>query len=369
MKQIGERNIALDVIRCVAMFCVNAVHYFSYQGLYWVPVEGMRMFWLMVVRNGLMVCVPLFLLLSGYLMGSKTVSRKHYLGVFRTYGIYVLASLVTIVGYHIFNIVYMKERVSITGQLLGIFSFTTIPYSWYVEMYIGLFLLIPFLNILYQNVPTKKGKQLLIAVLLFLTAAPSVLNVHNFRDAGWWLMPSSSEEYNALVPSFWVDLYPISYYFIGCYLREYPVKMRKRTNLLLILAATLVSGGFTYYRSYGGNFIWGIWQDMESLFIVAQGVLVFIFLVQRDYSRLGARTRKLLAKVSGLSLGAYLTSWIWEQYVYSYIPWHGTPLTEWHGFLLVPMVFVGSVVTSGVITWGYDFCAARVKAVREKSRK
>ena len=34
-------------------------------------------------------------------------------------------------------------------------------YSWYVNMYIGLFILIPFLNTIWQNLKTEKQKKYL----------------------------------------------------------------------------------------------------------------------------------------------------------------------------------------------------------------
>lgn len=369
MKQISARNPAIDIIRCIALFCVNAVHFFTYEGLYWRPVSGMDMYLSILIRTALMVCVPLFIMLSGYLTRTKPLSRKYYAGIFKTVWIYFLASLVTIVAYHIFNILFFRERVSITEQFLGIFSFTTIPYAWYVEMYIGLFCLIPFLNILYNNLPSQKAKQFLILVLLFLTAVPSILNIHNLRDFSWWLMPSSSEKYHALVPSFWVDLYPVTYYYIGCYLSEYPIKVRKRTNILLFVFVTVIAGTFNYYRSYGANFVWGIWQDVESPLFGAQAVLVFIFLSQRNYDFLGVRARTFLAKVSGWCFGGYLLSWIWEQYIYNILPSFGITLKYRHAFLLVPMVYICSLATSAVLNGVYGFFHSRFQALRAAQTK
>lgn len=40
-----------------------------------------------------MICVPLFLILTGFLMNKKVVSRKYYSGLKKTYITYVLASI------------------------------------------------------------------------------------------------------------------------------------------------------------------------------------------------------------------------------------------------------------------------------------
>lgn len=358
MKQVSARNPAMDVVRCFALLCVNAVHFFGYTDLYWKPTEGIDMWFYTVIRTGLMICVPLFIILSGYLSGKKELSKGYYKGILKTFLMYVLASLFTIAAYYVFCGIFYRERESITGQLLGIFSFTTIPYAWYMEMYFGLFLLIPFLNILFNHLPGQKEKQFLLLVLVVMTALPSVVNVYNLRDAAWWKMPSSSEQYNPLLPAFWVDLYPVTYYYIGCYLREYPVKMKKRTNILLFALVMIVGGTYTFYRSYGSNFVWGIWQDIESLFFMAEAVLAFIFLAQRDYRFLGARARSLLAKASGLCFGGYLVSWIVQEYVYMIPLQFDVQVRYWQGPLLVPVVYVVSLAISAGLNGIYGALAS-----------
>ena len=36
-------------------------------------------------------------------------------------------------------------------------------------------------------------------------------------------------KYN-LIPDWWINIYPLTYYFIGCYLKEYQIKMKKHNN-------------------------------------------------------------------------------------------------------------------------------------------
>jgi hypothetical protein len=46
---------------------VAGVHFFSRIGYYYVPLTGPRMYLMTLLRTAFTVCVPLFLLLSGYL--------------------------------------------------------------------------------------------------------------------------------------------------------------------------------------------------------------------------------------------------------------------------------------------------------------
>lgn len=141
MKQYEKRNINLDLIRCVAVLCVISVHFFLNNGFYNEIVQGKAMCLMTIMRTSFMVCVPLFLLLTGYLMNHKVLSRRYYLGIIKVLGTYVLASIACI----LVNIFYHQQEISFKQAVLSIFDFTGARYSWYIEMYIGLFLLIPFL--------------------------------------------------------------------------------------------------------------------------------------------------------------------------------------------------------------------------------
>ena len=96
-------------------------------------------------------------------------------------------------------------------------------------MYIGLFLLIPFLNIIYNNLKSQKHKQILVWTLFCLTILPSMFNIFNFETSHWWAVPSSSDIFSKIVPAWWINFYPITYYFVGCYLREYGLKIKTKT--------------------------------------------------------------------------------------------------------------------------------------------
>ncbi len=93
MKRIKKRNVALDVIRITALYCVISVHFFLNNGFYTQPVVGTRMYIMTILRTMFIVCVPLFIMLTGYLMNKKELSIRYYFGITKTIGIYLLAGL------------------------------------------------------------------------------------------------------------------------------------------------------------------------------------------------------------------------------------------------------------------------------------
>lgn len=352
------RNIGLDVIRCIALLCVISVHFFLNSGFYDEVVTGFSMYTMVLIRNSFMICVPLFMLLTGYLIRNTDISRKYFFKIERVLSIYILSSIACAIYKMCQKDSFSAVLRSFLGAVIGLFSFETAPYSWYIEMYFGLFLLIPFLNIAYSGLQTQKEKKCLIAVLLFLTALPSVVNIFCLAGIHWWLFPSSADNYYNIIPQWWTDIYPITYFYIGRYLREYPLKLQPKTKLLLLILSGGVAGTFNFYRSYGSTFIWGPWQDYGSLFILIQATLLFSLFADLDYSHFSPFFCRILAVISDVSLGAYLVSWIFDQAFYPVLTGSISSMTSrlpWF-LVIVPAVFVCSVSLSWILNQVYLFC-------------
>lgn len=345
---VQKRNPAVDIIRCLAFFCVVSVHFFLNNGYYLQTVEGTRMFVMTVMRSFFIVCVPLFIMLSGYLMRKKELSKKYYTKVFKVVVTYILASILCL----LYSVIFLQEELTFKDMVLKILNFTADPYAWYIEMYLGLFLIIPFLNLLYNNIRTQKWKLGLIAVLLVLTSLPTLINVYNFSSVEWWAMPSSSFETSKLIPAWWTEFYPITYYFIGCYLSEYGLKIKGWLNVVLIVLGAVISGVYEYWRSYKSVFVWGAWNHYNSLFVVVISVLVFALFINLRYDKYPEKAGRFFGKISELCLGGYLLSWIFDSIFYPVLN-QKVPLVQdrlEYYFVIVPLIVVLSLVLSYIVS-------------------
>ena len=92
-------------------------------------------------------------------------------------------------------------------------------------MWIGLFLLTPFLNLLYKAIPDQKQKLILVGTLYIMTALPDLLNRYGVH----------------LVPGFWQQCFPLTFYFIGAYIHEYKPTIRKGWAWMIILGICLIN--------------------------------------------------------------------------------------------------------------------------------
>ena len=311
-KTSKNRNPACDIIRIFAFLSVISVHFFMNSGFYSVPIDGARLYFMTVARCFFMVCVPLFLILTGYLMCNKKLEKGYYGKIGKTLFVYVCASILCI----LFKKHYLLQEWDMRDAIEGTLGFTGASYSWYIEMYIGLFLIIPFLNGAYHSLESKKQKLILLGTMLFMTALPSVVNIFVFDSYAFWVQPVKEWEYTKIIPSFFTVLYPVTYYFLGCFIREFKPKLNAHLNAFLIIVLAFAFGSFNFYRSRGAYFVSGIWQEWGALPNVIMTVLVFIFLLNLPSDRLPNPIKTALSHISDLTLGGYLLSYIFDQYFY-----------------------------------------------------
>ena len=327
---IGKRTASLDIARLSALFCVISLHFFLYNGFYGEPCTGWKMYLLTLLRCSFMVCIPLFLLLTGYLLGGRRFTKKHYLGIDKTLGVYLLCAVICVVMKK-----YYFEMPEVTW--FNVFDFTGCTYGWYVEMYLGLYLMIPLLNLIWEGLPEKRQRQALVLGSVAVTLLPSVVNVYDWTTPGALADPSLAQRYYQLIPRYWTSLYPITYYFIGRYLRDYPVTIKKSVNAAAFALSLAVFGSFAFYQSGTGVFSSGTWQNWESLLLLPCGVLLFLFFVNLNTARLGCLPREVLGTLSDVSFGAYLLSCLFDKMFYDRLNEIG--LTFFDRLKYYPIVF------------------------------
>ena len=338
----------MDLIRCLCIIFVVAEHFFKHSNFYDYTVTGTSMIFMVMCRCLCMVCVPLYLMLSGYFQGKKTLSRSYYKGLIPLIVVYLMVSFLTM-G---LEALISPETFSLKEALWGILSFSTANYAWYVEMYIGLFLLIPFLNGMYHSIRGKKKKTCFIWTLLVLAIIPGVLNSWNLTSLDWWKHPGSSAEFTQIFPEYWIFLIPLVYYFLGMYLKEYPLKLKALPNFLLIVAVLALQTAINYYRSYGYVFQVGFWSDYGALPITVLGVLLFSFFQNRDYSFMGQKARRFFAYCSTLVYGAYLCSGLVDLVAY---PILDMILPRFHiRFRFYPLIVLVIVTGSLILSAGVN---------------
>ncbi len=304
-----------------------------------------------VIRNSLLACIPLFLMLTGYLCSQKKVSAAYFKGILPLLTTYVLVCVMLLLR----RVLLHHREMTLWEAIIRILAIDDGPieYAWYVEMYIGLYLLIPFLNLIYHNLATRKEKQILLAVFLFLTMAPLCFNDIDWLTPGFLKQLNLSRKSQDILPDWWKRLWPLTYYFLGACLREYDIKIPKWKNLTLLAGSVLLFGMLDFYRSWGGEFRELGSSQSGSLMNTVNGVLLFLLLLHVDLSRVPGRVIALLKWISTLSFGIYLCSALTDELVYQWF--NRLPISFTVKYLCMPLVVLASfsmaTVLSQIIAW------------------
>jgi surface polysaccharide O-acyltransferase-like enzyme len=362
LEKLQNRNPAMDILRIVAVLCVISIHFFYHTGYYNTTADNVPMYFATVLRTLFSVCVPLFMILSGFLLCNKTLKKGYYSGIRKTIIVYILVAIACII-YKSCNGSYTLTTLTF---FTGIFDFTGANYSWYIEMYIGLFLIVPFLNIIYKNLDSRKQKNILLITLIAITILPSLFNAFKFDSYEWWANPATDTDTQKLMPSWWVGIYPITYYFTGCYIREYGTKIKNVFLIIALVIAIFGFGTFNFYRCYGSTFTTANYVYWNGIEPYVMSVLIFLIISKLKLENINVKAKFVLWKISDLVLGTYLLSFIFDAiYYYEFLNKNTTDFYARFPFmpLMILCVFVSALISSGIINLiaaGIEFCYKKI---------
>ncbi|MEG2164282.1 MAG: acyltransferase family protein [Bacteroidales bacterium] len=319
-----ERETGLDLIRVIAILFVIGGHFFWLHTRFLeTNFNGFNIFIQGSLMSLFFVSVPLFVLLSGYLNYKKKYIRYNigiYKGLKKIISAYLIFSIISI----LFRIYYLGEHESIIGWITRILGFSAISYSWYVEMYIGLFLIMPFLNIIFEKLSSRKERLFLIGVFILITSLPILLNRSQIT----------------VIPKYFVAIAPITFYFVGAYIAAYKPTIKKG---LLILSLIIICTADSLANIIIGKTFAPIGGEVWSLYYLITAIIVFLLLYDINLKS------RIISKLSVYTLDIYLCCWIFDTLYY--------PIFKNHFFfsqqqffkyfiIIVPLVFLSSTAVA-----------------------
>lgn len=327
MTEHRTRDPNLDLIRAVAGWLVVSVHFFLNICYYYEPLRGGWMLLMSGLRMACMTCVPLFLLLTGYLCCEKKLTPRYFLGLVRVLLSYLLASVLCL----LFRRFWLGEALDAGTVLRLVLTFNGVETGWYLRMYLLLFLCIPFLNLLWQQAESLRHRRWLVAGVAALTVLPGLTGACH---------PLSY-------------LYPLCYYFLGAWFRVYQPRPKWWAALLGLAGSVALGGWVIFWKDQGAVFQRDDFTEWAGPTVVASGCLLFLLLRQVPCNGWPKWFGWLVREGAELSLGVYLTSWCFD-HIYYRMLWAVEPTVagrlKW-GVLLVPAVYLSAALTAQVIEW------------------
>lgn len=316
-----KRETSIDLLRCVGLFFVNSVHCFLKNGFYNEPQVG-GMIWAADCFRWLFYsCNGIFLLLTGYLKSTSLYKKDYYKSLIPILMGYLLTCVITYPIRHFL----LDETLTLEAWINNFFAFGN--YAWYLEMYVGLLLISPLINCILNQIKDEKQLIGLVGLMVFMTALPSAT-----------VLP--------VVPDFWVDMYPVTYYVIGAAIRRIQPKVKWWVCLGLLALTVMGLGGISVYTTDEG-FSKGFTQGYGGFWATLIATLVFLSLYRVT---LPEKLGKVITWLSAGCMEGYLLSIVLDRSLYALLPqWH-SPEKYWLLYICVTIpIFIISITAGHLV--------------------
>lgn len=272
-------NHGLNLLRIISMLGIIGLHVLNAGG-------GMDKLNLLSASNAVLryiyifcACsVDTFAMMTGYLYAGRTSVRYRN-----------LLSLLVTVFFHCFVITcgfYFFNR-----NLFGDIEIATSlnPFRanrfWYITCYVLLFMLIPYINILLNNIHERQLDILVVLLFVVTSVLPASQRLDFFRmDWGY--------------SSAWM----VVCYILGAYIKRKQASLSLRSSLALTVAISLAIFGYTVLREkYGGDSMAFSWATEY----VAPGIVLMSMLLVSVFSRLPLENGKFAKGIAAVGAAAF----------------------------------------------------------------
>lgn len=330
------RESGPDLFRCMGFLFVTGLHACLYNGFYYEPQAGAAMWAANSFRWLFFGCNGMFMLLTGYLRGEKPVDRRFYRGLLPVLVGYLLTCLISYPIRHFL----LGDQASFGEWIQRLFTFSN--YAWYLEMYIGLILLSPLVNLVLKQLTQTRQLLWLAGTMVLVTTAPTLTPL-------------------PLLPDHWTAMYPLTYYTLGAVIRRLQPKLPGWAALLGAAATVMLQGLLTLLSIPGGHFNDGFPQGGYGGFFTMLAVTLLFLGVYRF--RAGPRLQKLLAWLAGGVMEGYILSRLFDVWIYGKVDF-------WHSPQTYPLIFLCVTIPVFLvsITAGHYVHKLSVWLTRERPR-
>ena len=304
-RQAPRHQPGPDILRVLAIVLVLTTHAITYTGALNQNLFSLVWDVTLAARFTALACVPLFMLLTGYLNCRKQLTRGYFRRLLPIVFSYMGASVLALMARRVSG-----QEVTLATGILQVLDFTANGYAWYVKMYMGLFLFIPFLNLLWEQL-NRPRRKLLLGILTVLSFGPAT--VQSFTVAGRTL---------SVIPDSWMVGYPLAYYYWGAWVAtERPRPPRSRRWWFTVLAAALPVLLCYGFSRRDGAYAWYMMNGFQTLTVAALALGFFVCLY--DVVRFPRPLAAVFGWLSARSLEIYLLSYVADQAILALhpLPW------------------------------------------------
>lgn len=298
-----NKKSGLELMRIVSMFFIIAFHIIEHSGIMVHAVGGSK-FLLVLIEAFFIIHVNSFILLTGYFQSEKKAKLSKVISIINAnwfYKILCFVAIIILVKYFSFtNIIPL----TFNQKLI-----TLLPLdrgeNWYINNYLLIYIFSPFLNILIDKLNKKNFKKFIIIMFVIFSLIGTLLIGDVVPVYG----------YGRSILTF------ILLYFVGAYLRKYPLEESRLFNvytdktkkyifliIYVILALTIMAFRMTSLNIYTYGNICGEIADVLytltisflSPLVIIESISYFLFFKNMTFNS------KVINFIGGTTFGIYL---------------------------------------------------------------
>ena len=284
---VRVRQSNIELLRIFAIIGVIILHYNNKDiggGFNFVQKYGFNYYTLMVLESINICAVNLFMLISGYFScnNKKTKFQKPFKLLLQT----ILFSL----SWNVLSCI-LNRKLSIESIIVGI-----IPSNYFIILYIVVYIVSPYLNVLRDKVDTK----FITIVFLLFSVEPTVVDVFTQITNKEWLGLSNIGMYGSQWGYQIINF--ILMYYIGMYLKDnidHHILKQSKLIYKLIGVISLITLWSCISDSLGlsRNIAWSYCNPL----VIIESILIFLI-----FNKINIGTIKWINRLSSASLTIYL---------------------------------------------------------------
>lgn len=296
MREAKPRYAYLDFIRIAAVFLVIVNH--TNSDVFEAAVPADITWWASIVWYYFSkIGVPLFVMISGACLLPKVDTYKSAFKRFARIGIvlvlfsypYFLADVLQSYG-------GVKDALNFPGFIKSIWQAPITDSFWYLYFYLGLMLMLPWLQRLVNTMEKRDLKYFILLSLLFGAVWPLITHyVPKLSLSGYFDMPLFA-------------IY-LGIFFLGHYIHTYMDMLNKPIGIAVIVVSLAASTLLTYGEYLTVNGVGKYWfmdeRTAPSIFIVLCAAAVML-LVKGVLQTPSEQTKHRLQTLGGCAFGIYL---------------------------------------------------------------
>ena len=338
-KQIDGINIT-KTIACISVILLHYTQYF------YSTVNNSTVFVLLHSFRWIVFgCIGYYCLCAGFLQYKKTFSKKYYKKIIKILVLFLIYCTLS------FIFIHKPSNLSFSSIYQGItyYFFEFKGYYWYMAMYFGLYLIIPFLNMIIANT-TKKQHLFLIIISIILFSG------HDFIMQARDIQPFFS---NINISGYYSsDLFPLTYYFIGAYINKYNINISKNISSFIFLIFLFLHAycdlRYTHIHNYNLSdhiYTFNQYGNIFTIITCVTSMLIFKN-IKLKY------TSKFISFIAKYTLPVYLGLGIMDKYqkTISNVLFNSKIDFSFKGMLLwLAIELIGALLMSIIVTKFMDF--------------